>query len=308
MNLMKFTMNRYTLDKTSKKHVCPNCGKKRFVRYKDLETGTDLSPVSGRCDRQFNCAYHYPPREFFKTNNTVYKPILKNDVKNHHQKMVPSYHPIKDLENSLESNKENNFIKFLDSKFNSNQLEKVIRDYKIGTAKCWYNSTIFWQIDQNNKIRGGKMIKYKPSGKRTKYINWFHSHQIKNRAIDHFNLEQCLFGLHLINDYNRDIAIVESEKTACLMSIYFDKYLWLATGSLSGLSKNKLKPLKDRKIILYPDLGLSGNKGTPYEQWEAKSVELRKNGYDIVVSHLLENKANYTDRQQGLDIADYFLK
>jgi hypothetical protein len=43
---------------------------------------------------------------------------------------------------------------------------------------------------------------------------------------------QCLFGLHRITeDYQKKtIAIVESEKTAIVMSILLPHYIWLATG------------------------------------------------------------------------------
>src|SRR5690606_3912558 len=111
----------------------------------------------------------------------------------------------------------------------------------------WYNSTVFWQIDENKKILGGKIIKYNRSGKRTRYINWVHAIQLKEGKINSFQLNQCLFGLHLIKKYQKNIAIVESEKTACVMSLLFDKYLWLATGSLKGLTKEKIECLKERK-------------------------------------------------------------
>ncbi len=54
---------KYTLDKSSKKLVCPNCGKKRFVLYVDIDTGNYLTDDFGKCDREQNCNYHKaPPR------------------------------------------------------------------------------------------------------------------------------------------------------------------------------------------------------------------------------------------------------
>src|SRR5690606_5606268 len=55
------TEYRYILDKRSKKHLCPECGKKRFVRYIDIETGDYLPEQYGRCDRESKCGYFYNP-------------------------------------------------------------------------------------------------------------------------------------------------------------------------------------------------------------------------------------------------------
>lgn len=52
------------MDKSAKKHVCPECGKVRFVRYIDTVTGEYLPGDYGRCDRESNCSYHkLPPLE-----------------------------------------------------------------------------------------------------------------------------------------------------------------------------------------------------------------------------------------------------
>jgi len=58
--------NRFSLDRTALKFLCPNCHKKRFVRYKDLETDRYLPDYAGRCDRETNCGYHYTPKQLFK--------------------------------------------------------------------------------------------------------------------------------------------------------------------------------------------------------------------------------------------------
>ena len=38
---------QYTLDKSSKKHICPNCNKKKFVKYVDTNTGGYLPENMG---------------------------------------------------------------------------------------------------------------------------------------------------------------------------------------------------------------------------------------------------------------------
>lgn len=264
-----------------------------------------ISELVGRCDREVNCGYHYSPKMFFNNNNYKYIPLSNNNYKS--KPIKTTYHDISLLKQSLISNSNNNFINFLKTVFNSEKVDNILELYLLGTATFWNDATVFWQIDGQGKIRSGKMIIYSRKGKRSKYVNWVHSYQLKNSLKREFNLNQCLFGLHLINQSNKAIAIVESEKTACIMSQVFDKYIWLASGSLNNLNANKLHPLRDRKIILYPDLGPKDSDNKPYNQWKKKSDYLSKRGYDISTSNLLENKATEEQKNKGYDIADYFL-
>jgi hypothetical protein len=50
---------RYSLEKGSKKHLCPNCGKKSLKRYIDNSTGEYLPEQYGRCNHENSCVPHY---------------------------------------------------------------------------------------------------------------------------------------------------------------------------------------------------------------------------------------------------------
>lgn len=302
-------MYKYSLDKSSRKFKCPSCGKKRFVKYINNSSGHYLASLVGRCDREINCSYHHTPKEFFGSENDFYS-SQKGSIIPRKQKIniQVDYHEFATVEESLGINKNNNFIEFLTNKFNSEKAIETINKYKIGTAFFSENETVFWQIDSLNRIRGGKMIEYNNKGKRSKHINWFHSYLIKNGNIKQYHLKQCFFGEHLLNSQQKPIAIVESEKTACIMDIVFDKYTWMASGSLRGLSYDKFLPLKNYKIILYPDLGIKTKLGSPFKIWEDKCKELEIHGFDISISRLLEDNSSEMDRKNGLDIADYFIK
>jgi len=135
-------------------------------------------------------------------------------------------------------------------------------------------------------------------GKRIKepytHINWLHK---ANKEAE-FNLCQCWFGLHLANkDYQKTIAIVESEKTAIVMSIFLPDFIWIATESKQNLKFELLKPIKNRNIVLYPDKG-------EYRNWLSKSKELNAIGFKIAVSELMEQ----TNFENGFDLADYFFQ
>lgn len=62
--------------------------------------------------------------------------------------------------------------------------------------------------------------------------------------------------MHRVNeDYQKIIAIVESEKTAIIMSLFIPDYIWIATGSNQNLKFELLKPIKKRNVVLFPDKG-----------------------------------------------------
>lgn len=151
-------------------------------------------------------------------------------------------------------------------------------------------------MDNTGNIRSGKIMAYDiTTGKRVKkedgspLISWAHT----ALNIPEFNLNQCLFGLHLLSESIKQVAIVESEKTAVIMSIEFPQFTWMATASLNGFKYDLLEPLKNKEIIAFPDKG-------GYEKWRSTADNLNRVGFDIRVSKLLENKGYET----GWDLVD----
>lgn len=281
---------RYEFEKGSKKHHCPKCGKNTFVRYVDNETGEYLPLEFGRCDRENNCGYWGTPKgEFTNTYEVNYTPPLPT-----------SYHDPRLVTQSGRNFKQNNFIQFLKTLFSEDEVKAVILKYLIGTSKLWNGATVFWQIDNQQNIRHGKIMLYNPdTGKRAKnengkaYINSVRS----TLKLKDFNLKQCLFGLHLINETEtRTVAIVEGEKTAVIMSLFKPEFVWLATGSKQGFKYEMLKPLKKYKIVAFPDK-------SEYVDWQDKAIGLKDFGFDISVSKYLENSTH----QDGTDLADVFI-
>lgn len=285
---------KYNLDKSSKKFVCPKCNKRTLVKYKETETGNYLNEDFGRCDRETNCGFYSTPTgEFKNTFEVVNIPKPK-----------PSFHNYDLVSQSGRNYKENNFVQFLKTIFTETEVKEAILRYLIGTSKRWNGATIFWQIDNLQRVHAGKILQYvTKTGKRYKnedgksLIDWVHSILKRNQTINDFNLNQCLFGLHLINESNaKTIALVEGEKTAIMMSIFKPQYIWLATGSKQGFKYENLKPIKQYKIIAFPDKG-------EYEDWFKKATELNILGFDIIVNDWLEN----TNFEAGTDFADVLL-
>ena len=107
--------NKFSLSKKGKQ-TCPKCDKKTFVLYLDNETNKPLHSTVGKCDRENNCAYHYPPKQYFADNNFTFdnKPKYVPQPK---PKPPPSYIETKIFEQSLRGYENNNFVQFLCNRF-----------------------------------------------------------------------------------------------------------------------------------------------------------------------------------------------
>lgn len=281
---------KYSLDKSSKKFICPKCNKRTFVKYIETEIKNYLNDEFGRCDRESNCGYHNNPKG--ELNNSFEVKYIAPPE--------PSFHNYDLVSLSRRNYEQNNFIQFLKSIFTNDEVESIILKYLIGTSKHYNGATVFWQIDNNEKVRHGKIMLFNSeTGKRKKrengnsYINSVRS----ILKLNDFIINQCLFGLHLINESNQNtIAVVESEKTAVIMSIFKPNYIWVATGMKGGFKYEMLKPIKDFKIIAFPDK-------TEYNDWLNKAIELNGFGFNIVVNDWLEQ----TDYEAGTDFADVYI-
>jgi hypothetical protein len=280
------TQYKYHLDKSSKKFNCPQCSKKRFVKYIETETGHYTESQYGRCDRETSCGYSMYPN-----NNSIlnYEYIAPEPV-------IPSYIEKEILQKTLTKYEINPLISYLYKYYDKDEVNVTIDKYQVGTSNQFNNSTVFWQMDNTGNIRSGKIMAYDTTtGKRLKnkdgkpLIHWVHS----VLEITKYNLKQCLFGLHLLNDNVKQVAIVESEKTALIMSIEFPNYTWMSTGSLNGFKYEYLAPLIGRYIIAFPDKGC-------YNNWKETAEILNEKGFHIEISKLLENK----DFKDGWDLVD----
>ena len=156
------------------------------------------------------------------------------------------------------------------------RLPQVLNAYFIGHSHCqdakgqWHDFTVFWQVDEHFILHNGHFMKYQPDGHRVKDealypTTWLHARMKKAKQNpfdeDKEDKSYCLFGQHLmLANPNAVINIVESEKTAVVMSIAYGhsaSRLWMACFGLGNLTNSNqlLKPLieQGRQIVLYPD-------------------------------------------------------
>lgn len=278
---------KYSLDKTSKKFICPNCHKKTFVKFIENENGNYLDGINGRCDRESKCGYFKKPSSNCITINNNATPIV----------IQYSYHNKFLLQQFSNNKQQSNFVTYLLKHFVLQNVLQVVNKYHIGTTNYWHGATIFWQINNKNVLQAGKIMLYNcDTGSRIKkpfnHIYWMH----KQLKLNKFVLQQCLFGLHLLKNITKSdtICITESEKTTVIMSILFPDYVWLATGSKTAFKEEILKPIKDYKVIAYPDK-------TEFSNWNKTATLLNKQGFQIKCSNFLEN----IDIEDGDDLVDF---
>lgn len=296
----------YNLEKyhgRSSRHQCPKCGDKHSFTYYVDERGYPLDKTVGRCNHESACGYHYTPKEYFKDNpedrkgRMAYRPLIK-------PRPIPptDYVPTEYLLKSFSF--DSNLCEFLCGIFDIGTIKKAWEDYGIGATKDY--STIFWQIDILGRIRTGKIIKYdSETGHRIKDlgVNWIHAEMKKQRLLPTtFNLSQCLFGEHLLIKHpNKNVALVESEKTAVICSMAIPEYNWLAAGGKSQLSVEKMKVLRGKRVVAFPDVD-------GFEEWQGRAKELKSIGIDIVVSDYLNRVATAEQRANKIDVADLILE
>ena len=243
---------KWSLRRGGRKMRCPKCGQMRFVPYVlTADMSTLAGDEYGRCDREQNCGYHRYPSEVEAKDVT---PIVQTPKE-----------PLRFFPCAVVTDVKTNLFDYAANLCGISHACKIWDRYKIGRDG---ERTVFWQIAFDGSIRAGKSIPYLTNGHRDKNdpypANWLH----KSKAWKHLHtgeeLQQCWFGEHLLREYpDKPVVIVESEKTAAIMSEYSKKWIWLASGGAQGLkNEEKNKVLKGRDVWLLPDNGMYWNWAT----------------------------------------------
>ena len=173
--------HRYILESYSgskSRYTCPACGKKqKFTRYIDTHSGEYVGEAYGKCDRLMKCGYHQRPvytkgSASTKSNNPLLQSSSYSYRKQHSVNKVqkPSYIPKEHFLNHIlihlsyqEQLVRNPFLHYLHTLFNRHGegeaiVSELVKQYYIGTAEG--QKTIFFQLDQCNKVRTGKVMSY----------------------------------------------------------------------------------------------------------------------------------------------------
>lgn len=341
----RFTLEPYRGPAT--RYTCPQCGKPRcFARYVDTRNDELLPEAYGRCNREDRCGYQLGPYDRSHTGvsyaDEVYERENKQRAYQHTAKAAPHRsmpwpqqptprNPIHNFpdevfQGSLTHYERNQFTRLLADRFGAGEARDLIDRFRIGTSSYWPGATVFWLIDEQNRVRSGQVVLFESDGhtaKRAGYdgslkrcTSWVHSaltrryqHQQKplpdwlSRYNEQADKAPCLFGLNQLESAPADkpCAITEAPKTAVFCSGYFPDFVWLAVLGKSYLNAERLAPLRGRHIVLFPDLGA-------FTDWQQRAEQLTAKGFSVVVSDYLEQMAVESEKAKGLDLADYLLE
>ena len=218
------------------------------------------------------------------------------------------------------------------------QMLRAAERYRLGRSHD--GGVIFWQIDEEGRTRDGKIMYYREDCHRDKsrHPSWASAKLKTYYGYDgDLPVDRCLFGLHLLTENSfkghtdltddtdflcagaafmlqesvesvksvcqkKTVCVVEAEKTAVICSELFPQSIWMAAGGLSALSAEKLRPLRDHKVVLFPD---TDPDGTTYACWKAIAGEASRSFLSpVYVSPLLERHATSEQKAAKIDIVD----
>ena len=223
----------------------------------------------------------------------------------------------------------NHLARWLCTQFPEEQVAEVLARYRTGSSRD--GRIIYWQIDHSGQVRAGKVMAYDLDGHRMKdgkgNVCWVHSMKIDGIRFDELVVPQCLFGEHLLETHPNppceggDLAprcqhplphregwggspcLVESEKTALIMSLIKPDTVWLATGGKANFKEQMLWPLLGHEVAVYPD-------ADALHDWAVRIAQLnRVLGHRLYIPTGYYNLMDHDEaRREGWDLADILLR
>ena len=201
--------------------------------------------------------------------------------------------------------------------FTPEEMHRAAERYHLGRSKS--GKTIYWMIDELGIVRDGHLA------------NSWVSQMLKSRCpsfLQDWYPHHCLFGQHLLTQCgsreknhpdslmgrelgfkgvspfeNMPIGIVESERSAVILSEARPELLWLAYAYPLNLTVDLFEPLQGHTITLFPRT--DPNQDNYYAALEFADQVHRRYHLDCRVSTLLEENATPAQKTAEIDLADF---
>lgn len=274
---------------------CPACRRKGYKPYL-WPDGTMISDECGRCDHESSCGYHVTPKEWLRLHpdgqeyQGEHSPATRRPLPPPPPRVKISQAWVERFYCLNAGAGRNPLLRYWTEFFRRvrpenrgvadmflKRMHDALRAYMVGTLETEGTGyTIWWIMDETGEIRSGKAMRYKADGHRDKECPrafiWMHYlPEIRQGLPQRAEYVSCLFGLHRLTEETREVQLVESEKTAVMMSVFRPDLTWMATMGKSNLSAHALEPLISRDITItcHPDTD-------GYGKWEERVKEIRR--------------------------------
>ena len=172
------------------------------------------------------------------------------------------------------------------------QMAHAAERYRLGKSKN--GKPIFWMIDERGIVRDGRIGD-----------TWV-SMIFKRRYPEcgrYIVTKHCFFGKHLVSPQCCTVAIVESERSAVVLSELFPECIWMAYSYPSNFTVDKLAPLQGCVVSIYPHTDPTGC--TYVSFLELADQARRLYDIDLSVVSLLEEHASEEQKERCIDILDF---
>ena len=217
---------------------------------------------------------------------------------------TPSYNFIEPTIIKRLQGQRNTFIDFLLTLFEQPKVAAAVERYFIGGDS--HGRTIFPNLDQEGRCVGGAVIPYLANGHRDKSKGASNIHAELRRKDKTLPTQgdQVLFGSHLLRLYpSASVGVVESQKSAVILSIIYPNLVWLATAGMTNFNERLLAPIYDRNVVCYPDVNgvqvwTQRAKDLPFKNirvsdWWRYAQDEKEDICDVVIRAVQEEKAPY---------------
>ena len=199
-------------------------------------------------------------------------------------------------------------------KLTEQQMLRAAERYHLGKTKS--GQPIFWMIDDLHTPLDAHIG------------NGWISTLLKKREplLQSWRPTHCLFGLHLNHgDWHNDtkrsvdqgacprdsyrrqtaknIAIVESEASAVVLSELFPESIWLSYATTAHLTPELFAPLEGCTVTLYPRTDPTLSTYLFFE--ELADLTRRQYDLDITVDTTLEDHATASQKERGIDLLEF---
>lgn len=285
------------------KIICPSCGRKSFVPYIYNDTGDIIDSICGRCDHEQSCGYHLTPAEFFKNYPDV-KPTAKHEAYSKPQPSIINFCTLDEWETrqtadeAIQCDFAQGLLKFIEA----DKVAQALNRYRVQSIG-FNRNTAFPCISIDGNVTAVMCLGYGTNLHRNEVCYHYYGNKDRKVQLDalypnKYTYNPCYFGEHLLSENTeKNIGLVESQKSAVICSIVFPQMTWIATCGCSNFNVTKSHTLKDRRIFVYSDKGSS-------DKWGKVIEMMKRHGYNVHLRPIMEGLQNYGANS---DIADVIL-